>query len=661
MAGADQPPMEALARPEPAVDGRAITLRSVALGVLMCVAIGLVGPYWTFYLHSSTLFLDYSVGGAMFFVFVLVLVVNGALARVVPSVALRPGELVVITAMAFVGGAIVTMGLVGYLIPNITAPYYLAAPHNEWSTRLWPHLKGWMSPLDPDGRPTAIIHFFMGIGDDPIPWQVWVKPLLLWSVLLAALYACMTSLMVIMRKQWIDYEHLSYPIAQVPEELCAAAASPWRSPSILASGLFWGGFAVPFFIGTLKGLNGYYPRVPFLTIARWVPLGTSGMSLTLYLSFAVLGFTFLIPNRVAFSLWFLNVVSLIFRYYMRDAGLELKENLSIYGAESNPIMAHQCMGAMIVFIVSGFWFSRRHLRRVLNCALGRDDTGYDADEPSSYRTALVMLIVGAGTMAVWFWRGGLGPGYSMIFVVVALLIFYGLTRVVAQCGVAVTIAPMIAPSFMTSTFGTANISHSGLGLLSMSWVWCSDIRTSVMGSSAHGMYLARRRGRHLLWLLLLAAAVTYATACLFTVWLGYRRGAANLHDWFFISGPKYLFQWTLGALESGQSTNVPGLIWTGVGAAIMVGLVVAQRSLFWWPVHPVGFIICSVGWTDTLWASILLAWAIKVVVVKVGGQALFRKARRFFLGMILGQFTVAGVWAIIDTFTGKIGNSIFWI
>ena len=264
-------------------------------------------------------------------------------------------------------------------------------------------------------------------------------------------------------------------------------------------------------------------------------------------------------------------------------------------------------------------------------------------------------------MTVWFWRGGLGLGYSMVFVVVSLLIFYGLTRVVAQCGVAVTIAPMIAPSFMTSTFGTANISPSGLGLLSMSWVWCSDIRTSVMGSSAHGMYLARRRGRHLLWLLLLAAAVTYATACLFTVWLGYRHGAANLHSWFFIQGPKYLFQWTLGGLETGESTNVAGLIWTGIGALIMVGLVVAQRSLFWWPVHPVGFIICSVGWTDTLWATILLAWGIKLIVVKVGGQGLFRKARRFFLGMILGQFTVAGVWAIIDSFTGKVGNSIFWI
>lgn len=639
----------------------AITLRSLLLGCLMCVVIGLAGPYWTFYLHSSTLFLDYSVAGATFLLFLLVLVVNGVLGQFWRPLALRPHELLVVTAMMLIAGAITTMGLVGYLIPNISAPYYLATPDNEWSTRLWPHLRPWMSPLDPNGRTMAITKFFRGVGaDEPIPWRPWVKPLLLWSVFLLALYACMCALMSIMRKQWVDYEHLSFPIAQVPEELCAAAASPWRRPSILVSGLFWGGFAVPFAVGSLNGLHHYYPSVPQITISRWLGEFTP-IPFVFYLSFAVLGFTFLIPNRVAFSLWFLNLLSFIFRCYMRSYGHEMKENLGIYGAAPYPIMAHQGMGAMLVFIVAGIWFSRRHLARVMRCALGQGDRGYDDGEPSSYRTALLLLLLGSATMVVWVWQGGLSPLYSTVFVLTAMLIFYGLTRVVAQCGVAVTIAPMIAPSFMASTFGSANISRAGLGMLSMSWVWCSDIRTAVMGSAAHGMYLARRRARGLLWVLLLAALIALATASIFTVWLGYRHGASNLHDWFFISGPKYLFQWTVREIDEGTMTNVQGLVWTGVGAAIMLMLVLAQRALFWWPIHPVGYIICSVGWTDILWVSIFLAWLIKSVVVKLGGQALYRKARLFFLGMILGQFTVAGLWAVVDTFTGSVGNSIFWI
>ncbi len=650
--------MDATDSPTPV--GSVLTLRAVVLGGLMCVVIGLAGPYWTFYLHSSTLFLDYSVAGAAFLLFVLVLLGNGLLGLFCRPLALRPHELVVVTAMMLIGGAITTMGLVGYLIPNMSAPYYLATPGNQWSTELWPHLAPWLAPLDPNGRTLAIKKFFTGVNPgDPIPWGPWIKPLLYWSILLIALYACMTSLMTIMRKQWVDHEHLSFPIAQVPAELCAAAASPWRKPSILVSILFWIGFALPFLVGSLNGLHHYYPSVPKITISKTIA-GLTPISLPLYLSFAVLGFTFLIPNRVAFSLWFLNILSFAFRCYTKAYGYEMKEDLAIYGASRYPIMAHQGMGAMMVFIVASLWFSRRHLARVFRCALGSGG-GYDAGEPSSYRTALLLLVAGYAVMAAWMWKAGLGPFYSMVFVLVALLIFYGLTRVVAQCGVAVTIAPLIAPTFMVSTFGSANISSSGLAALSMSWVWCSDIRTSVMGSAAHGIYLARRQARGLLWVLLLAAVITFVTASLFTIRLGYQHGASNLHPWFFLNGPKYLFRWLALKASTGEPANVQGLVWTGVGAFIMLLLVIAQRTIFWWPVHPAGFIICSVGWTDILWVSIFLAWLTKLIVVRVGGPRLYRKARQFFLGMILGQFTVAGVWAVVDTFTGSVGNSIFWI
>lgn len=170
--------------------GSAVTVRAVLLGALLCVAIGLIGPYWTFYLQTSTLFLDYSVAGGIFLLFLVVVSVNGVLGVLVPPLALRRGELTVVAAMVLVAGAIVTMGLVGYLIPNITAPYYLATPYNEWSTELWPHLKTWMSPLDPDGRTTAIKRFFTGVNPgEPMPWRPWVKPLAIWSILLVGLWA----------------------------------------------------------------------------------------------------------------------------------------------------------------------------------------------------------------------------------------------------------------------------------------------------------------------------------------------------------------------------------------------------------------------------------------------------------------------------------------
>jgi hypothetical protein len=638
-----------------------VSPRGVIAGALMCVLIGVAGPYWTFFLHSSTLFLDYSVAGAVFFLFLLVIVLNGGLGKLVPALALSQRELLVVTAMMLAGGAVTTMGLVGYLIPNITAPYYLATAQNEWNTQLWPHLARWMSPLDPSGGAWAITKYFRGVGpEEPMPWRPWVRPLLLWAVFLGALYTCMSALMALMRKQWVDYEHLSYPIAQVPEALCAAAASPWRRPSVLADWVFWAGGVLPVAIGSLNGLHHYFPTVPPVTTSWWL-YDLTPLPLIIYVSFAVLGFTFLIPNRVAFSVWFLSIISFALRCWMRSYGFEMVENLGPYGAAPYPVMAHAGMGGMLVFIGAALWFARHHLRRAFRCAAGRGDAGYDAAEPCSYRTALLAGAVGCVVMTAWMAFAGLSVPQSLALVVVALLIFFGLTRVVAQCGVAVTIAPLVAPSFMVSTFGAGAFSRGGLGMLAMSTVWSGDIRTSVMGSAAHGMFLARRGARHLLWVILLAAMITFVTACTMTVWLGYRYGASNLHLWFFVQGPRAVFESAVRNMNAGGSANLTGLTWTAVGAALMLLLVLAQRTLFWWPIHPVGFIICSVFWTDVLWFTILLAWLLKLLVMKLGGSGLYGRARAFCLGMIMGQFAVAGLWAIVDTLTGSTNNSIFWI
>ena len=69
----------------------------------------------------------------------------------------------------------------------------------------------------------------------------------------------------------------------------------------------------------------------------------------------------------------------------------------------------------------------------------------------------------------------------------------------------------------------------------------------------------------------------------------------------------------------------------------------------------------GVPWVDNVWFDIFLAWLIKAAVLKYGGPGLYRKTRPFFLGLILGQFVIAGVWLIIDYFTGMTDNVVFWI
>jgi len=45
-------------------------------------------------------------------------------------------------------------------------------------------------------------------------------------------------------------------------------------------------------------------------------------------------------------------------------------------------------------------------------------------------------------------------------------------------------------------------------------------------------------------------------------------------------------------------------------------------------------------------------------VLKYTGPGGYRATRWFFLGMILGQFVVGGIWLVVDGISGMTGNTI---
>ena len=51
-----------------------------------------------------------------------------------------------------------------------------------------------------------------------------------------------------------------------------------------------------------------------------------------------------------------------------------------------------------------------------------------------------------------------------------------------------------------------------------------------------------------------------------------------------------------------------------------------------------------------------LAWTLKSIMLKYGGPSLYNWIRPMFLGMIIGQFAIYGVFWVIDSITGMTGN-----
>ena len=67
----------------------------------------------------------------------------------------------------------------------------------------------------------------------------------------------------------------------------------------------------------------------------------------------------------------------------------------------------------------------------------------------------------------------------------------------------------------------------------------------------------------------------------------------------------------------------------------------------WWPLHPVGFLLCSSYPLHKIWLSVFIGWILKVLVVRFGGAAMVRVAKPVFIGMIMGEAAAAAFWLVV--------------
>jgi len=645
-------------------DSSGITLRSLAVGAVLCAAIGTGAAYGSNVIGGSMLAANFTTGAAFFLFFFLVGGVNTMLRVVRRSSALKGGELAAIYAMMMIASTIPTLGLMGYIPPVLTAPFYYATPENNWVDTIQPLVPEWMVP-----DPAVAKGLYEGLPQGAtIPWELWIMPLLAWGVFVMALFIVMICMTVILRKQWMDHERLIYPIVQVPLELIKGEQTSGYVNSFFKSKLMWTGFLIPFSIQSMNALHNYYGYLPSVQLSDSVPIFGGTQALPFYLSFPTIGFTYLINLDIALGLWVFNLLAVLEKGLFDAVGIHSTEHSSAYGIPDYPFMAHQGMGAMIVLVLFGLWAGRKHLQGVWRAVLGREDSADDGDEMLSYRAAVLGMVGGLLVMSLWLWQSGLSTWWVILLFLFGTFIAYlGLTRIVAQGGVAVARSPMIGTDFVILGVGSTALGSADFVSLAFTFIWSADISTFVMASSANGLKLVAetcpgKRKRRLFWAMLLAIVVTFVCSFWMITSEAYKHGGINFvgqGHWSFVPGAQYPFEFASQAINSPVDPEPAGWVFKGLGAVLMSLLMIARRHYLWWPLHPLGFPISVLGYPVlTVWISVFIAWFCKLVVLKYGGPKLFAQTRPFFLGLIAGQFIVMGVWLIIDHFTGMKGNQL---
>jgi hypothetical protein len=220
---------------------------------------------------------------------------------------------------------------------------------------------------------------------------------------------------------------------------------------------------------------------------------------------------------------------------------------------------------------------------------------------------------------------------------------------------------MIPAGFVVSGVGVPALGMQGMIATGYTLAWAGDLLVFMTAPLSSVLRLSSEttQGRkRLVAGIGIALTISLVLSIWFLLYLAYRDGALNLHQQYFGTFAQYPSQFAAQKLANPSGPSLIGWLWTAAGGFVMSLLMLARHRFVWWPLHPLGFVV-SPGWAmDSVWFSVFLAWMIKVVVLKYGGPSLYSKTRPLFLGIVLGQFIVGGMWLVIDSFTGTVGNSV---
>ena len=211
-------------------------------------------------------------------------------------------------------------------------------------------------------------------------------------------------------------------------------------------------------------------------------------------------------------------------------------------------MGAQSMGAFIVVVLVGFWMARGHLRGVFRKAFYRDDSVDDSDEIVSYRTAVFGIIACSAYLVVWHLATGMAFKYIPIFLFGALVMYLGITRVIAETGLISIRAPLMPQPFAMFVMGSDVLSQQTQVSIALSYSWCSDTKTTIMPALAHSVKLydtVRVNQRRLIVPIVLAMVAGVVATFIYTIYMGYLNGAANY-----------------GGIFHGGLRGIPGIIWS---------------------------------------------------------------------------------------------------
>ena len=626
-----------------------ITLKGVSLGV----AAAALTSGWVSYARTGASTSDVNITHlpvAFLGVFMLIAAGNFTY-RSMGRAGLSPSELLTILPMGLVAAMIPARGLTGTWLGLMAAPYYLATPENGWIDYIQPNLSTWLFPRNDHGETTWL---YEGLPQGvPIPWQVWVMPTFWWLTLIVAGFVVCAAIVVILRKQWVEYERLDYPlitrILDLVDDSEGASGTP-KWPELLTGRLFWIGFSFSFGIIAWNIVGFFDTQWPRISLS---PLGGRFYACRIcpwiitHINPYTIGFGYFVKSEILFSIWAFHMFFIAQVVFLRRTGMQLGGK-DIPGRNwGDPVVKWQSLGALFALVVWGLWTARRHLATVFRKAAGRSPEVDDSDEMLPYRTAVICLVTGVVFIALWMAKAGVPPTLIAFIIPTAIVLYIALARFVCESGTLYLSQPTSPLEVGYQMVGTTTLSARTVVAASTATTIPWMLFMPALSQSAKAADRIRGGKRTLFWALLLGLVVALTVNIVIVLGNGYAIGAFNFSEFPFTRYAPRRIGGMVQTIKNPHLPSLPHLMVFLMGAAIMIALTVIRYRMSSWTLHPIGYAISTTNIRLQV-TSLFVVWGIKSLVMRVGGVQLYRRLYPLFLGLILGRTAGTLVAFIVD-------------
>lgn len=591
--------------------------------------------------------------------FLFLVVANLAVRRICRALGLGSADIMIVYCMMLIATMIASRGLMDKWFGTLAAVNYYTTPENGWRALYYPYIKPWLVPWNPHGpeKQPVVNQMYEGLfHGEPMPLQSWITPIAAWSVMVVFVFGGFLCLAAILRRQWVEHERLPFALVQLPLEM----VRPETAGPFFRNKLTWIGFAIPAAIFTTNGLHILYPAVPEFSLSQTVNVYLpyfrpwSDMEWTpAYLSFAAVGFSYLLPTDLIFSLWFFFLLTRVQDIVASLFGMQ-PQTMSLY--PTRVMQGYQAMGAYFVLVFYLIRISWPHLRQVARKAVFNDPSVDDNEEMIPYRVAVFGLIACFAGSIAWCVLAGMSLWMAALEMFVYLFIVaVVMARSVSEGGLLMTetsFRPMDVVSLFSSrtVLGPANLTV----LSFVDAVFARDLRGLLLTGFMDGLRISdgvQLRRRSMLWAFAIAIPAAMLVAGALHLWIPYRRGAVTLYSYVYSANSIWGFEQNAAAMRGQDLYSWLAPVSFAAGAAFTAFLAVMRSAFVWWPFHPLGYTV-SASWTMIVfWFPCLIAWAVKGLILRWGGMTLYATARPFFLGLVLGEFSSAVVWTVVSFIT----------